>query len=43
VPVTVAFLQGDRAVLARGVEGLGRVVAEGATRLADGTRVKVVE
>ncbi|HEY6106104.1 MAG TPA: efflux RND transporter periplasmic adaptor subunit [Anaeromyxobacteraceae bacterium] len=43
VPVRIAFLQGDRAVLAAGVQGVGRVVSEGAPRLADGTRVKVVE
>jgi len=43
VPVRIAFLQGDRAVLAAGVRGVGRVVSEGAPRLADGTRVKVVE
>jgi RND family efflux transporter MFP subunit len=43
VPVRIAFLQGDRAVLAGGLEGIGRVVSDGAPRLADGTRVKVVE
>jgi multidrug efflux pump subunit AcrA (membrane-fusion protein) len=43
VPVRIAFLQGDRAVLAGGLQGVGRVVSEGAPRLADGTRVKVVE
>lgn len=43
VPIRIAFLQGDRAVLAAGVLGMERVVSEGAPRLADGTRVKVVE
>ncbi len=43
VPVRIAFLQGDRAVLAGGVEGIARVVSEGAARLADGARVRVAE
>lgn len=43
VPVRIAFLQGDRAVLAGGVEGVGRVVTDGAPRLADGRAVRVVE
>lgn len=43
VPVRIAFLQGDRAVLAGGIEGLSRVVTEGAPRLADGRAVRVVE
>ncbi|HEX7488691.1 MAG TPA: hypothetical protein VF341_07285, partial [Anaeromyxobacteraceae bacterium] len=42
VPVRVAFLEGDRAVLAGGVEGVDRVVADGAALLADGTSVKPV-
>ena len=42
VPVRIAFLQGDHAVLAAGVQGGERVVSEGAPRLAEGTRVKVV-
>jgi len=41
VPVRIAFLQGDRAVLSGGVEGIGQVVAEGAARLADGAHVQV--
>ncbi|HET9553187.1 MAG TPA: efflux RND transporter periplasmic adaptor subunit, partial [Anaeromyxobacteraceae bacterium] len=41
VPVRIAFLQGDQAVLAGGVEGLDRVVTEGAPRLADGRRVRL--
>jgi membrane fusion protein, multidrug efflux system len=43
VAVRIAFLQGDRAVLSGGVEGLDRVVADGAPRLADGRRVRVAE
>ena len=43
VPVRIAFLQGERAVLAEGVRGGDRVVSEGAPRLAEGIRVKVVE
>ncbi|HEX7624994.1 MAG TPA: efflux RND transporter periplasmic adaptor subunit, partial [Anaeromyxobacteraceae bacterium] len=42
VPVRVAFLEGDRAVLAGGVEGVDRVVADGAALLADGAAVKPV-
>jgi len=42
IPVRVAFLQGDRAVLAGGLEGVERVVAEGAAQLADGAAVKLV-
>jgi len=43
VPVRIAFLQGDRAVLAGGLEGIDRVVAEGAARLSDGARVQVTK
>lgn len=43
VPVRIAFLQGDRAVLSGGVEGLSRVVTEGAPRLVEGRPVQVVE
>ncbi|MBK9518607.1 MAG: efflux RND transporter periplasmic adaptor subunit [Anaeromyxobacter sp.] len=43
VPVRIAFLQGDRAVLASGVEGLDRVVTDGAARLADGRAVRLVD
>jgi RND family efflux transporter MFP subunit len=39
VPVRVAFLQGDRAVLSAGLDGVERVVSDGAPRLADGSRV----
>jgi RND family efflux transporter MFP subunit len=42
VPVRIAFLQGDLAVLSRGPEGHDAVVAEGASRLADGARVRLV-
>ncbi|HEY7723761.1 MAG TPA: efflux RND transporter periplasmic adaptor subunit [Anaeromyxobacteraceae bacterium] len=43
VPVRIAFLQGDRAVLSAGVEGLPLVVTDGAARLSDGRRVRVAE
>ncbi len=42
VPVRIAFLQGDRAVLSAGLEGVDRVVTQGAADLADGARVRVV-
>jgi len=42
VPVRIAFLQGGRAVLADGLDGVERVVAEGAAGLAEGTRVRLV-
>ena len=42
-PVRIAFLHGDRAVLSSGLAGVGAVVTDGAPRLAQGTRVKVVE
>jgi RND family efflux transporter MFP subunit len=42
VPVRIAFLQGDRAVLSRGPDGRGPVVTEGASRLTDGARVRLV-
>lgn len=41
VPVTIAFLDGDRAVLAGGVEDVTAVVTDGAARLTDGARVRV--
>lgn len=41
VPVAIAFLEGDRAVLSGGVEHLAAVVSEGAERLSDGARVHV--
>ncbi len=42
VQVRVAFLQGGLAVLAAGLDGIDRVVTDGATRLADGARVHLV-
>lgn len=42
VPVTVAFLDGDRAAIARGVSGVTSVVAAGAAKLEDGDRVRLV-
>jgi len=43
VPVRIAFLQGDRAVLSAGLDGVDRVVTDGAPRLSDGARVTVSE
>lgn len=40
VPVRIAFLQGERAVLASGLSGGARVITEGAARLADGARIR---
>lgn len=40
VPVRIAFLQGERAVLSAGIDGDARVITEGATRLADGARIR---
>jgi len=40
-PVRIAFLTGDRAALASGVEGVTAVVAEGAARVTDGALVRV--
>ncbi len=42
VPVRIAFLQGGLAVLAAGIDGVDRVVTDGASRLADGTLVHIV-
>jgi RND family efflux transporter MFP subunit len=41
VPVRIAFLQGDVAVLASGLEGVQQVVLDGASRLTDGAAVRV--
>jgi RND family efflux transporter MFP subunit len=43
LPVRIALLEGDRAILAGGVAGIDRVVTDGAPRLADGSRVDVVQ
>ena len=40
VPVRVAFLSGDRAIVARGLDGVGEVVTAGADRLEDGAAVR---
>lgn len=40
-PVRIAFLAGDRAAIASGVEGVTAVVAEGAARVTDGALVHV--
>jgi multidrug efflux pump subunit AcrA (membrane-fusion protein) len=42
LPGGIAFVLGGRAVLAAGLDGVDRVIAEGAARLADGTRVRLV-
>jgi RND family efflux transporter MFP subunit len=42
VPVRIALLEGERAILAAGAAGIDRVVTDGAPRLADGTRVEIV-
>lgn len=39
VPVRIAFLDGERAVLSAGLDGVVRVVTDGAARLADGAHV----
>jgi RND family efflux transporter MFP subunit len=43
LPVRIALLTGDRAVVARGLAGADEVVVDGAPRLADGSRVQVAE
>ncbi|MFT3916531.1 MAG: efflux RND transporter periplasmic adaptor subunit [Anaeromyxobacteraceae bacterium] len=40
VPVRIAFLQGERAVLAGGLEGVDEIVLEGASKLVDGAPVR---
>jgi RND family efflux transporter MFP subunit len=42
VPVTISFLQGDRAALARGLEQIEQVVESGADLLEDGALVHVI-
>ena len=41
VPVTVAFIQGARVAISGGLDGVGRVVTDGAAYLADGVEVQV--
>ena len=41
VPVRIAFLQGDRAVLSGGLEGVDEIVLEGASKLVDGAPVRL--
>lgn len=41
-PVRLAFLAGERAAVASGLEGVDRVITEGAARLADGQGVEVL-
>jgi RND family efflux transporter MFP subunit len=43
VPVRIAALRGDRAVLAGDLPGVAQVVTDGAASLSDGALVKVVE
>ena len=42
VPVRIAFLQGEQAVLAEPLPGVERIVTEGAAKLTDGAAVRVV-
>jgi multidrug efflux system membrane fusion protein len=42
LPVTVAFIQGERVALSGGVDGVERVVTDGAAYLGDGAAVEVV-
>jgi RND family efflux transporter MFP subunit len=42
VPVRIAFLSADRAVLAAGPDGFDQVVTDGASRLTDGAPVRLV-
>jgi len=41
VPVRVAFLQGDRAVLSGGLDGVDEIVLDGASKLVDGAPVRL--
>jgi multidrug efflux system membrane fusion protein len=43
VPVSVAFIQGERVALSGGLDGVAAVVTDGAAYLGDGAAVKVVE
>jgi RND family efflux transporter MFP subunit len=42
LPVTVGFIQGERVTVTGGLEGVDRVVTDGAAYLSDGAAVKVV-
>lgn len=42
VPVRIAFLTGDRVALSGGLDGVERVVTDGADKLTDGARVRLV-
>lgn len=42
VPVRIAFLTGGQVVVASGLDGVDAVVVDGAARLADGTRLRLV-
>jgi RND family efflux transporter MFP subunit len=42
LPVTVGFIQGERVTVTGGLEGIDRVVTDGAAYLSDGAAVKVV-
>lgn len=42
VPVSVAFIQGERVAVSGGLDGVGAVVTDGAAYLGDGAAVKVV-
>ena len=42
MPVRIAFLEGDRAVLSDGLKGVGQVITQGAEDLSDGAPVRLV-
>jgi multidrug efflux pump subunit AcrA (membrane-fusion protein) len=42
VPVHIASLQGDQVVLAEPLQGVARVITEGAAQLADGAPIRLV-
>ena len=43
IPVQVAFMEGDKVLIASGLEGVSAVVTAGAPYLSEKKRVKVVE
>ena len=43
IPVSIGFFTNDQAAVEKGLEGIDRVVAEGAAYLSDGVLVKVIE